>query len=252
MTAQHQEQWFFSSGGERFGPVGFDELLEMAREGKLDPRNDLVWSAGFDDWEPAGHVEGLFERRAVRKEGESMEGGDAFARTGTYEPVPIPKAVFPGTGRIGYLMGMAVMPAALVTGWYFVIPFLKPEVPEAYAVYLPLVAPPLALLMALATQVKRFRNLGMSGWWLFGLLVPVLNLWLGFRSLACPAGYAKQRKLDVPGRLVAVLYWVVILGGAGVAVATGVGAFGEMKESGMIGDLIKQVEELRQAVLSER
>lgn len=252
MTAQQQQQWFFSSGGERFGPVGFDYLLEMARGGKLDPRNDWVWSTSLNDWEPAGEVEGLFERRAVRKEDGSMEAGQAFAQTAAHESVPIPKAVFPGTGRIGYLMGMVVLPVVLVIGWHFAIPFLKPHVPEEYAAYLPVVAFPLALLMMLATQVKRFQNVGMTGWWLFGLPVPLLNLWLGFRSLACPAGYAQQRKLDVPGVLLAFLYWGAMLGGVGLSVAAMVGAFGELKESGMIGDVMKQVEELRQTALPER
>ena len=252
MTAQQQQQWFFSTGGERFGPVGFDYLLEMAQGGRLDPRNDLVWSTSLNDWEPAGEVEGLFERRAVRKEDGSTDAGHAFAQTGTHESVPIPKAVFPGTGRIGYLMGTLVLPVALAIGWHFAIPFLKPHVPEEYAAYLPVVAFPLALLMVLATQVKRFQNVGMTGWWLFGLLVPVLNLWLGFRSLACPAGYAQQRKLDGPGMLLAFLYWGAILGGLGLSIATMVGAFGEMKESGMIGDVMKQVEELRKTTLPER
>src|SRR5687767_11887643 len=66
VIAQDQ-QWFYSTGGQRFGPVGFDYLLELSQSGKLDPRNDLVWSTSLSDWEPAGEIEGLFERRSVQK-----------------------------------------------------------------------------------------------------------------------------------------------------------------------------------------
>ena len=109
MIAQ-QQQWFFSTGGERFGPVGFDYLLELAKSGRLDPRNDLVWSTTLSDWEPAGEVEGLFERRAVKAGDGAGESAAGFASTGTFESTPIPRAHFPGTGRIGYLMGTLVVP----------------------------------------------------------------------------------------------------------------------------------------------
>ena len=71
-----QQQWFFSTGGERFGPVGFDYLLEMAKSGKLDPRNDMVWTTTLSDWEPAGEVEGLFERRALRRDENPLDHSD--------------------------------------------------------------------------------------------------------------------------------------------------------------------------------
>lgn len=249
MTAQ-QQQWFFSTGGERFGPVGFDYLLEMAKSGKLDPRNDMVWTTTLSDWEPAGEVEGLFERRAGRREDGTLDGD--FANTGSYEAKPIPKAHFPGTGRLGFLMGTVAVPVILMVAWQFAVPYIQPYVPENFRNYLPPVIFPLAGLLALATVVKRFRNVGMSGWWLFGLVVPVLNLWLGYRLLACPAGYSTRRKLDVAGKLVAVLYWGSLVAGIGLSVAAGVGAFGELKESGMLQDITTQFNELRKSALPER
>lgn len=251
MTAQ-QQQWFFSTGGERFGPVGFDYLLEMAKAGKLDPRNDMVWTTTLSDWEPAGEVEGLFERRSGSRDEGSLEPSGSFAATGNFEAKPIPKAYFPGTGRLGYLMGIVVVPAVLIAGWQFAVPYLQPHVPENLHHYLAMVVFPLVALLALATLVKRFRNVGMSGWWLFGLAVPVLNLWLGYRLLACPAGYSTRRKLDLPGKLVAVLYWGVLIAGIGLTTAAGVGAFGEWKESGMLQEITTQFNELRKSALPER
>jgi uncharacterized membrane protein YhaH (DUF805 family) len=250
MTAQ-QQQWFFSTGGERFGPVGFDYLLELAKAGRLDPRNDMVWTTTLSDWEPAGEVEGLFERRAKREDGSPELAGE-FANSGSFEAKPIPKAHFPGTGRMGYVMGTVVVPVILVVAWRFAVPFIQPYVPQNLQSYLPNVIFPLAGLLALATVVKRFRNAGMSGWWVLGLIVPLLNLWLGYRLLACPAGYSARRKLDVSGKLVAVLYWGVLIAGIGLSVAAGVGAFGEMKESGMLQDITTQLNELRKSALPER
>jgi uncharacterized membrane protein YhaH (DUF805 family) len=252
MIAQQQQQWFFSSGGERYGPVGFDYLLELAQKGGLDPRNDLVWSTSLNDWEPAGEVAGLFERRAVRREDASMEGSHALAQTGDYTVTPIPKGHFQGTERMGFVMGAMVVPLAMVIGWQFAMPLMTPHVPEEYVGYLPWVVWPLAGFLSLASTVKRLQNVGMTGWWLPGFLVPLLNLWLGFRCLACPGGYAERRKLDGIGKLVAFFYWGAILGSLGLMAAGMIGVFGEIKESGVIGDFTKQFEDLRKSAVPER
>jgi hypothetical protein len=252
MIAQQQQQWFFSSGGERFGPVGFDYLLELAQRGGLDPRNDLVWSTCLNDWEPAGEVEGLFERRAVRKDEASLESSNSLAQTGDYTATPIPKARFQGAGRVGYVMGTVVIPLLMVVGWQFAVPLMIPYAPETYAGLMPLVVWPLAGFLALITSLNRFQNLGMSRWWVLGFAIPVINLWLGFRCLACPVGYAVRKKLDGMGKLVAVLYWVAILGGVGLMAAGMVGAFGELKDSGVISDFTKQFEDLRKSAVPER
>lgn len=251
MIAQ-QQQWFFSTGGERYGPVGFDYLLEMAKAGRLDPRNDMVWTTTLSDWEPAGEVEGLFERRAVKREEGSLEGSGSFANTGSFEAKAIPKAHFPGTGRLGYLMGAAVVPVALIIGWQFAIPLILKHAPEDVHRYVPPAVFPLAGLMVVVTLVKRFQNLGMSGFWVVGLLVPVLNVWLGFRLLAAPAGYATLRKLDGAGKFTAFLYWAAVIGVVGLSIAAAIGSFGALQESGMLKEITTQFDELLKSALPER
>jgi hypothetical protein len=51
-------------------------------------------------------------------------------------------------------------------------------------------------------------NLGMSRWWGLAVFAPFLNLLLGYRCLACPAGFALHKKLDGPGIALAILYWL--------------------------------------------
>jgi uncharacterized membrane protein YhaH (DUF805 family) len=227
LSSEQQQQWFYSIGGERFGPVGFDYLLDMAKDGQLDPRNDLVWSNSLNEWAPAGHVGGLFER--VAGAGDGNRSSHDLAQTGDYKERSLPKANFAGTGRIGYLFGMLILPVALVLGWQFALPMLTPYVPEEYAIYLPFAIWPLVGLMILVTQVRRFHNLCMSGWWILGFVVPLLNIWLSYRCFACPAGYDQHKKLDWPGTFVAFLYWGSILGSIGLVVATSLGYFSELK-----------------------
>jgi uncharacterized membrane protein len=54
------QTWYYSSNGERQGPVSFDELKALARRGALDPVKDLAWTEGMQDWTPSGQVAGLF------------------------------------------------------------------------------------------------------------------------------------------------------------------------------------------------
>jgi GYF domain 2 len=52
--------WYYAQGGQQVGPVSFEKIAELARNGGLDPVKDLVWNSTMKDWLPAGQVEGLF------------------------------------------------------------------------------------------------------------------------------------------------------------------------------------------------
>ena len=53
--------WYYVQGNERLGPLAFEELRGIAVSGRLGP-DDLVWTDGMADWQPARSVEGLFGR----------------------------------------------------------------------------------------------------------------------------------------------------------------------------------------------
>jgi len=254
VIARDQQQWFYSTpDGQRIGPVGFDYLLELSQSGQLDPRNDMVWSTALNDWEPAGEVEGLFERRAVRRDNDSLAGTETLSQTTDYNPGPmVSKGQFLGTDRLGYVMGAVVAPTLLVLFWKFAVKFLQPHVPVAYHGYLQNVVLPLAGLLIVVTTVKRLHNVGMSGWWVLGFAVPLLNVWLGYRCFACPPGYSGVKKLGGLGKFLAVLYWGAVLGIVGLIGMGLAGKLGEMNDSGFLEEISRQFKELRASALRGR
>ena len=66
------------------------------------------------------------------------------------------------------------------------------------------------LIIVIYFSLMRLVNLGMSRWWFLGSFVPLLNLWVGYRCFACPAGYAVHKKLDGAGIFLAIIYWLMI------------------------------------------
>jgi uncharacterized membrane protein len=47
-------EWYYASGGKQNGPVSFEQLVEVAKSGNLNPTKDLVWTSTMKDWLPAG------------------------------------------------------------------------------------------------------------------------------------------------------------------------------------------------------
>ncbi|MFN0129262.1 MAG: hypothetical protein ACKV19_21545 [Verrucomicrobiales bacterium] len=62
-------------------------------------------------------------------------------------------------------------------------------------------------LLSLAPVYYRLKNIGMNPWWCLGALVPILNIFVGFRCLLCQEGYVETRKLDRAGR---IMVWIIL------------------------------------------
>ena len=89
----------------------------------------------------------------------------------------------------------------------FLGPQLGPEIME----YIGLAVALLPVIFIIYFILMRLVNLGMSRWWFFGIFVPALNLWIGYRCFACPPGYAYHKKIDGAGIALAILYWLSFL-----------------------------------------
>lgn len=70
----------------------------------------------------------------------------------------------------------------------------------------------LSFVVTIFVGVKRLENLGYSGWWILGLLVPLLNILVAMRMLAAPEGYADHKTLDGPAKaIIGVIIGLIVL-----------------------------------------
>lgn len=246
------DAWFYTLGGERLGPVPFSDLKIKAIEGALNPRLDMAWTQGMAEWKPMGEIEGIFERKTAAVPDEAPKAAMATAvdpstplGDETAAEQMATEGEWPGARRRSYLFATLILPGAWNRLLAFASPTIQGKFGEELSGMILLGAAVVPLLVILFYTVRRFVNLGMSGLWFFGLLVPFLNLWLGYRTFACPAGYAYHKKLDGIGILLAIVYWlsvlliVVVIGAVTAAL---LGAWGSP-------ELQQKVQELLQGVL---
>lgn len=107
------DEWFYGRDGKNTGPVGFDQLVELATSGELQPA-DLVWREGMADWVPAHRIDGLNfsapSAASVRKASSWLDSAlrhlgkrpDEAIATWLMKPKP-------GSRLALSMMGMAVM-----------------------------------------------------------------------------------------------------------------------------------------------
>ncbi|BCX48944.1 hypothetical protein HAHE_28520 [Haloferula helveola] len=251
--SKKQDDWFVSRGGQRFGPVTFTQLMEAAKQGRLEPRTDLIFGGALAEWTPAGDVDGVFERKERRKEEPARRGhrapDNSLADSGSYDSDSQPKTKLhlPGATRLGYFLGVTVLPTILAIGFARFIPEIADMVGEKFAQYTPLLVLIIPLLVLVIT-VKRFQNLAMSGWWTFGLLVPLMNWWLQYRLICCPTGYGYTKKMDPIGWILAVLYWLILVGGIAAYFVIGAVMINDLIESGQLQQFRNQFDELKAAI----
>lgn len=212
-----QEGWFHTQKGERLGPLTFSELKEMADKGSLHPRLDMVWHQGMDKWIQAGRVQGLYVSH--------MKNTEAAQPT-VPPPPPVSSTLLrkrkramskfmdepeqaPGIGRIAYLAIVIVVLIAWIVLWPIVwdpiANFMGEKLARIVAPFAPLI---LGAILFLLT-ILRIRNLGMKPLMVVLFLVPGINLWMGYRCVACPPHYALRRKLGISGILMGLAYWIV-------------------------------------------
>ena len=210
-----KQVWYFTSEGTRCGPVTFGELRTMASSWVLDPRLDLVWKEGMAGWKQAGLLDGLFERRNVpagipdRPVGKGLSLVAALPKDLT-AALASKHLSWPGMGR--WVLWLAFLLVPLL--WSQLVEWSRPTLVETFGSaaifkFSPFVSiVPVVVLIYLV--LGRLENLGMSRWWALLLTIPLLNLWVGYRCLACPSGYAHHRQMDRAGMIIAIVLVVSI------------------------------------------
>ncbi len=218
-----------------------EELKAKAEAHELHPRFDLIWKEGMEDWMVAGEVEGLFVKKS-EAETIGLGGGEKSAKE-AFNEFEYDKGdseaeeEWPGVSRGGYFFFIYLFPIIWLIGLGFGFNMAKDMVEGDIAEMLPLAFACLGLLPFLTgifAILQRFQNLGMSRLWFFGLLVPILNLWLGYRLFACPPGYTVRKRLGALGWILAIFYWLPLVG------FIGFGAYIASKGPDYLQDLIEK------------
>jgi uncharacterized membrane protein YhaH (DUF805 family) len=256
MNESQRGSWYFSRDGERIGPVGFADLQLKAKEGGLNPRLDVVWKEGMTDWKPAGEIDGLFERPPTPESFGTIGQPGQTGQGDLSSQVPLSSVReqmrnvidWPGARRRSLIFVTFLFPIL----WALLIsrgePFIAKEFGKAIAAKIILGAQILPLVMWAYFSIQRLRNVGMSGWWFLGYLVPFLNLWIAYRSYVCPPGYAFHRKLDAIGILFAILFWLIVLAGLVALAATIALQFGKIADPAIRQQLQELLDKGRQLI----
>ncbi len=225
-------RWLISKGGTEEGPYTAVQVAEMLSNGELRTSEALARREHETNWRKLA-VSGVLAEAsmagvkrpdglptpsivipkapppAVAGEPDSPLAPAAAAPVDPYRapakleigPAFEPdETLYPGIGRLAYFllqMGMTFV-------FYFLLFIGIKTVGGAGLEGVALVGMVAGILVAIAglyLGVKRVQNLGMSGWAVLWSLVPIMNIWIGWRMYACPPGYEYHRQLDLAGKI---------------------------------------------------
>src|SRR5436305_11495113 len=95
-----EDQWSWSRGPRRFGPLAKTALAEMAQAGTLLP-TDLVWRDGMGGWIPAGRLPSLFPSAAAEVAAAPLPYMSPFPQPGPQQFDAATRMLLP-VGRSGW------------------------------------------------------------------------------------------------------------------------------------------------------
>lgn len=230
-------EWFIARNGEQEGPLTALQVSEMLSSGELRAGEAMAWKEGMSDWKKLTESGVLAEASmagVTRSDGLAVPSGVQRQTSAPAQPAqpqqptgsninvnpystPSTTAVssgafdsvieYPGIGRLAYFLlqlALSVVTYGLILVSVFAV--ASSSGVEAMGV----VALGVVLVSAaggLWIGVKRVQNLGMSGWAVLWSLVPIMNIWIGWRMFACPPGYDDHKQLDTAGK---VLTWIMV------------------------------------------
>ncbi len=131
-----------------------------------------------------------------------------------------------GSSRKGYILCILLLTiiSGGVTAYFLDEAFEKIMVQgndiEEFSKYL---APIGAMLSAFSIigfflVLARFKNLKMTRWWVLLLVVPFVNIWLGYRIWACPPGYGEHKNQDTAGKVLTIVYVLMLVANIGMSI----------------------------------
>ncbi|MFO0132992.1 MAG: DUF805 domain-containing protein [Planctomyces sp.] len=125
---------------------------------------------------------------------------------------PAGARVYGGMRRLpyfGYLFGGYVITALLQFGLFAAL--TGGMAPGAGSMWVLILPGAVYQILAIWVTAKRLQNQGYSGWWVLGLIVPILNIAVSVKCIAAPEGYADHKTLDTSGKVVVGLLLAAIV-----------------------------------------
>ena len=220
-------QWYFVKEGKQEGPVTAPQLASLVNAGVINSSDLMVWRDGLPEWQ-SWQASGIQDEISVLPKPSLSQ--PTPTPTITINPYSVSERAqsnfgsdlaytgpgYSGYGRLRYFLTIMVITIvfyAVVIGITFGVIGVSNSPGTGTFVGMGLIFLVLmALFMAASfyAAVQRARNLGMSGWAVLWSLVPIMNIWIGWRMIACPEGYEDHRTLDLPGKVITGI-WIGFL-----------------------------------------
>lgn len=222
------DEWYFTKNGEQDGPVTALQLQALVRAGALDPTSLLVWKEGMAEWStlqaaglmpvasplsaptpmvktppPASQNINPYEVSANRQNSLANERDsngtnyEGYGRSRYFLTYIVVTIVFYGMmiASASLIMKNSAMKGDKALGSSFAVIALLGIV---------------YMIAFMYVGAQRTKNLGMSGYAVLWTFVPIMNIWIGWRMLACPEGYEDHRTLDSPGKAISGI-WIAMI-----------------------------------------
>jgi uncharacterized membrane protein YhaH (DUF805 family) len=219
------EQWYLAKDGQQEGPVTAQQIGALVKAGSLDPTTAMVWREGLTDWKPLGESELSAQIATITPAVAGPAINNPYhvserTRNSIAPSQPDAPVEHPGYGRLRYFLSLFVTTIVFYAILFAVMFAMFSNSSGSGAG--PGIAMALLVLLVIGSSIyfglKRLQNLGMSGWAMLWSLVPIMNVWITWRMVACPAGYEHHRMLDTPAKVITGLW----LGMVGLSIIGGI------------------------------
>jgi len=206
------DQWYIAKDGQQEGPVTPQQIGALVKAGAIDPATALVWREGLTDWKSLAESGLLAETGAIAPAPAVPAFNNPYhvterTRNALDQPRQAAVPEYPGYNRLRYFLSILVLMVVFYAILGAIMFTMISSKSSGVVVGLAMVV--IVLLMmggSIYIGVQRLLNLGMSGWAILWTLVPFMNIWIGWRMIACPAGYEHHRTMDTPAKVITGLW----------------------------------------------
>lgn len=173
--------YYVGINGQQKGPFSLPQLEIMFNTKKIQ-LIDLCWTEGMESWQPISQV---LPEVGVQPDQEAFNPYLPPA-TQSIAPTNDLKSYYGGINRLTYF------------GCNFLLGLLSLTLTNPIFLFI-LVA------LSLVIVALRLKNIGMNPWFCLLGVLPIVNIFIGYRCIACQEGYADTQILDGTGR---VITWI--------------------------------------------